>query len=730
MVVNNGNGGLESLTWDNPNVVRQDNSLTVNACNSCRWKPEDHVPEHPAFRDNKRVRERPKKYREPEWPQTQILYEGYRQLLTVSMCFKEEEIDQLLASESAELLASKDPSLPRDNDAAPPRSFALTLLVRDSPTCVYRRTWLDCMAYWANCVGAEEGDDARAAGDVRFAALANRDARKYGVHHGRAPTAIAEIALAYVAPDGKIAMAKAELAYKDTGRKMFKALRTTAATLFEQAAVVPPHTLFRSMNVSSEDVEHAFWRTWQHTNDTFWDMMIRCEPPPPLHGETLEFPKSYVKIGKDEHVKSPQAWKHEGVDFGMLCCKTGMSKAMEDFLCKARGEELAMGAPENEACIRPADRDADELNLNLHILRVSHMLVSFKGLVSCFGARAAPGAKVAPWHLENSWPGVRFDFTPFTRDTYNWVYVLTCNQEKTQVLNDQLSKWQYEITAIGADRYLPCFGFSSSQDEEAEEMFRSLKRPCHVQVAPQPEDAVLANLVGEPFFSGAFRLGDVYNELGKNKSVQMPALSAFLVSAMGKLGPEASMASALATWVDLRRACDVEVTALRAEIEALKSAASTVVAPPPPDNGPYKFGIVTRMITAMGLTRKTCYNLGPLNNDVRAKAIVKVLSISNGVHHDQVDLSQAEWGSDNCRGMSDVEAIAAAGHQLKYMLVIAVHSAGQAQFHLVEDGEDGKARTKPIAALNALELSISQDLVVVLYREESTQLIACVPSPA
>ena len=205
----------------------------------------------------------------------------------------------------------------------------------------------------------------------------------------------------------------------------------------------------------------------------------------------------------------------------------------------------------------------------------------------------------------------------------------------------------------------------------------------------------------------------------------MPALSAFLVSAMGQLGPDASMASALATWAELRRGRDEEVGALRAEIDELKSAAPPVVAPPP-DTGPYKFGIVKRMIVAMGRKRSTTWRLDKCDNAGRSKVIVKVLALSRGI---DPDMAQAEWGSDNCEGMGDVEAIAAIGHKLGVALLIAkTLGAGQAQFYqVVENADVGLPETQPIGALDALELSISQDLAVVLYREENTQLVSCVP---
>jgi hypothetical protein len=307
------------------------------------------------------------------------------------------------------------------------------------------------------------------------------------------------------------------------------------------------------------------------------------------------------------------------------------------------------------------------------------------------------------------------------------VYVLTCKQERTHTARDDQTRAQFELTALGAKRYLECFGVHN-HPEDVEELFRSLKRPCQVRADPQPEDAVLANLVGDPFFSGAFRIGDVYKELHQNTRVQMPALSAFLVSAMGQLGPDAPMASALATWAELRRGRDEEVATLRAELEALKSAAPPVVAPPPPDTGPYKLGIVKRMIVAMGRERSTTWRLDKCDNAARSKVIVKVLALSRGV---EPDMARAEWGCDNCEGMGDVEAIAAIGHELGVALLIArTHGAGQAQFNQVVEDDDGKPKTQPISALDALELSISQDLAVVLYREENTQLVTCVPPSA
>lgn len=711
--------GYRTPEWAN-RPPPQPFSLTAKACFSCHSEPED-VPEHPAFATKGEKRPAATRYRKPKDQQMAMLFEGFRQLSNVSLCFsgRDGEVEQLQGSEKAELLAAHDPNQPRDPNAAPPRAFALTLLVRESAYATHRQAWLNCMAYWANCGDADE----RAARHVRMAVLADQDARKYSVKHGQGLKEVAELALIFVAPDGQVAMVKSPLPYKDTGRKMFKALRTAAATLFDHAKQTPPNALFRTMDVGSETVAEAYVLSYKRTADAFWDTMIAYVPPPELHGELLAFAGVFVKIAKDAVMKTPQRWTHEAVDYGVVCYKKGMQDHLHDFLMKARAEELVQGAPPYEACLRPADQDADELSLNLHILRVSHRFVDLKDQVSCYGMRNSPGELMTPWfagHL--GFQGVVFDMAPFTKNSYNWTYVLPCDQEGTLTLVDRHTYPQWNLADLAIQFYGRCF-HDDGDDASLEAMLQPLKRPRKPEGAPGAEDALLADLVGDPFFSGAFRIGDVYERLGQDARVRMPALAAFLVSAIGQLGPDAPMSRALATCTELRILRNAEVESLRSELEALKSAAPPVVAPTGPDTGPFPFGVVTRIITGMGRERAPCFKLAGLKSMQRAKVIVKILAIASGV---EIDQAQVGWVSTNCEGLDHVDAVAKAGHRMASpLLIVARAAAGEARFLAVNQDDGGAIKTEPVDLKSAVMLSVRNSLTVVLYREDSTQLIAC-----
>ncbi len=659
-----------------------------------------------------------------------ILYEGFRQLSTVSLCFKEGEVELLLASEAAELTAAHGRhDVPCDRNAALPRAFALTLLIKESRLCVHRRTWLNCMACWANC---GEGDDV-AAGHARFTVLTDQDARKYSWERGQKLNDTAELALVFVAPDGKVAMAKLPLAYKDTGRKMFKALRTTAAQLFDHAQQTPPSALFRTMEVGSDTVHDAYVLSYKRTADAFWAMMIEYSPPPELHGELLEFADIYVKIAQDAIMRTPQGWTHAKVDYGLLFYKKGMHRQLHEFLVKARLEELEKGVNEREACLRPADQDADELSLNLHILRASHRLVDLARKVSCFGMRTSPGALLTPWFPgQLVWQGLAFDVQPFTRDTYNWNYVLPVKQDNTLDMVVKHAYPQWNLTCIAWTNYADCF-LDDSEESSIEALLQPLKRPRKPEGAPGPEDAVLADLVGDPFFTGPFRVGDVYERLSQDARVKMPALAAFLVSAIGQLGPDAPMSRALATCAELRQAREEEVAALRAEVEQLKSAAPPAVKAPEPDAGPFAFGVVKRIIAGMGLERRPCFKLAPnLTNAQRANVIVRILAeAAQSEKVERLDPAEVKWCEKHCKGLDNVDAVAAAGERAaaasKSKLLIAVHNSNQAQLLETVPHEDGSLEKRPVDLKTALTISIKQRMIMVLYREESAQLIACKP---
>jgi len=375
------------------------------------------VPENEAFRNDTQKGKRPPtpvpKYLEPLEAQTAIIYDGWLQQSVATVCHMREDIDRLLQGEEAELLAVAYRDRERDPDAAAPREFALTLLVKESNKCVFRGEQLDCMSFWAHCGGEE-----RAAKDVRFTVLADTDACKYGIKHGQGPRCSTELALVYVNSAGELSMAKKELDYKDSGRKIFKMLRTTAGQLFESTKQTPPHSLFRSMEVSSETVQGGYRKSMQAANDAFWDKLSRHGESPCLQGQHLCFQHqcTFLKIADTDVLNTPQGFTHERVCFGMLFYTRGMHQATHDFLVQAMGEERSKqpnAAPTCAFGLRYADQTADELSLGLHVLRVSQERVSLKGQISCFGLRASPGARVC-MYANASMQSLVFDLAPFT----------------------------------------------------------------------------------------------------------------------------------------------------------------------------------------------------------------------------------------------------------------------------------------------------------------------------
>lgn len=722
--------GRSTPPWSNYLLPKQLHSLTTQAAQQCRNRT-GQVPENEAFRNDTQNGKRPPtpvpKYREPIEPQTEIIYEGWLQQNVATVCRKRDDVERVLQCEEAELLAAFDGDRERDPDAAAPRGFALTLLVRESKKCVFRGEHLDCMSFWAYC-----GGDERAAKDVRFTVLADEDARKYGTKHGEAPRCSTELALVYVNTAGQLSMAKKELEYKDTGRKIFKMLRATAGQLFESTKKMPPPSLFRSMEVGSATVEGGYRNSVQAANDAFWDKLSRHGESPCLQGQHLCFQHqcTFLKIADTDVLHTPQGFAHERVCFGMLFYNKGMHQATYDFLVQAMGEERAKqpnAAPTCAFGLRYADQTADELSLGLHVLRVSQERVSLKGQISCFGLRTSPGARVC-MYPNASMQGLVFDLAPFDRVTYNNWFVLPCTQDQVNTTRNDQVLAQWEAAELGVRKYMHCFRDEGDGDVTEDPCpFKILK--C--EVPPEaPEDQVLGRLVGTPLFFGAVRIGDVYAQLGDGGKELMPTLSTFLVSAIGRLGPDARMSTALGTWAGLIREYDTEAKKLRAEIQTLRRGAAPVVNKPEGDTGPYKVSIINRLIAGMGRKRSGAYKLGTVNNATRIKSIVCAVAVSQSK---EADAAEADWGTKHCDNMSNVEAIAAVGRRMtEEPLVLIVLSEGNVGrfLRVVFDCDVGKVVTRPIGGLDALAISGNKLTTVVLYREENTQLVTCVPLDA
>ena len=144
-------------------------------------------------RTNKRPSDAPTPtYREPLEPRTAILYDGFLAQSTATISMGPKDVQRLLANEEAELMAAHGAGR-CDPDAAPPRSVALTVLIKNSQEEPSRTHLLDSMALLAH-----DGGPARAATVARFAVLADRgrgavQLRPWRGVHGRGARAGARV---------------------------------------------------------------------------------------------------------------------------------------------------------------------------------------------------------------------------------------------------------------------------------------------------------------------------------------------------------------------------------------------------------------------------------------------------------------------------------------------------------------------------------------------------------
>ena len=128
-----------------PNHAVWDVTLPQQPCSTTAYTTQFHqslhtqVPELEAFRDRsgKRPPTPEPSYVEPQHPQTILVYDAWLQQSVVTVARKRDDVKKILKGEAAELRcrALTDPlaaAARRDPDAADPREFALTLLIKDS----------------------------------------------------------------------------------------------------------------------------------------------------------------------------------------------------------------------------------------------------------------------------------------------------------------------------------------------------------------------------------------------------------------------------------------------------------------------------------------------------------------------------------------------------------------------------------------------------------------------
>jgi len=726
--------------WSNRGLPRQNESDAARAAQYFRHRLTP-VPVNCALYDrtNKRPSDAPTPtYREPLEPRTAILYDGFLAQSTATISMGPKDVQRLLANEEAELMAAHGAGR-CDPDAAPPRSVALTVLIKNSQEEPSRTHLLDSMALLAH-----DGGPARAATVARFAVLADRDAARYSYVRGGASMGEArELALVYVGEgeggNKELRMVKTEVPYKDTGKKVYRVLEKTIAALFQEAKLQQPAVLMKSREVHNEQVNGAYVAARQSVNDAFFGNLSVASPAPSID-YTLSFQhqRTFLKIAPHWVTKTPEGLAHRGVCFGMLFSKSGQHAATLDYVTKEMRKQRSdqPSAPWDWPFgLRFPDAQTAEKNMGLHVFSVACDAVSVKGQYSCFGLRASPGERVA--FFDNAMvPRLVFSFVPFEEAHFGNHYVLPCTQKYTNTLHNRHTRAQWDAAEYGVRKYYEKCTNVPVLEEDAHSPKRRVVdlEPC--AGLPTSEDLVLARMLDTPLDS-AFRIGDVYEMATKAQS-SASALSEFLVAASARLGPTASMADALRASAELEGKLREANDALR-EARESHSHVAPQVAPAPVaapgcegDLGPFEYIHVACFLRGMNLKKsKDGFRLKPPMTGGRIVSIANTLAAASGREAWPNSVEGIQWGLKNCGDMSPLEAVIAVSKRLSPnpVVLLVVGEGFRGLFKLVTPAgtcctEDGES--EDITPTCAMQLSVPRDAVYMQFSTEDNKIFPLV----
>ena len=650
--------GRATPPWSNFNLPRQFESSIGQTAQFCRFVTTT-VPENHHFENSgaKRSREAERPYLEPLEGQTALVYSAYLAHRVVTVPTKAAEVERLVAAEREELLTTHGSGRGmRDPDAAEPRRFALTLLVSELATPTTKRGLLDSMALLAR-LGARPC----AAGCVRLSALAHEHAQAYSRMHGAGSLRhTTQIALVYVSDEGVIHCETMPVEHKDSNKKLLCALRKTIVALFEEVKKDPPPALITSIKLSSELVTDAYVRTMLEANDLFWDKLSTHAPFAPLDYK-LSFQEQQIYLKIAPHCYGHNL-AHEHVSFGMLLYRRGMEKEASEFVVNALVTERGNcpNAPQDHPIGLCYPHRSDERAIGFHVLHCNCDLGAvLKHEISAYGLAGVPGAQVC-LHKGGVVPRLVFSLRPFVAEAMRGLFVFPCTQDQVDTLNEWTARAQWEAAELGVRKY---WGhFLEDEDEMLADQLPKLTLNIPKDATPPtPEERELARMVGVPLASG-YRVGDVHSAITR-LGCDLPALKSFLLWAMVRAGPNASMADALAKCVEIESVHKMDTEALRAELEAQAAPPTPEPAPPTPSApdpphvlypGRCEPVVAGRLLKAMGLVGGIGFRLELPMTGGRITAIVTVCQRALGVAEDQ---SLAAWGKKNCAGMDQITAI-------------------------------------------------------------------------
>lgn len=728
----------------NTSLPRQPCSTTAYTTEQARCKL-IQTPELEAFREknSKRSATPDPAYRDPQNPQTVLVYDAWKQQSVVTVLRKRGDIRNLLKGEEAELKcqAKIGGFEQRDEHAALPREFALTLMIPDISACPNKQILLDAMALLAR-----DGGTARAANTARLTVLYNEDAVEYNRAHGGRPLGTdACLVLVHVNDMGALSMAKTTLLYKDKGRKVWKVLVTAISQLFKDIMKLPPECLMPSRDVGSEDVSNAFEAGELAANKEFWQLLNTHQPPPKLsyaltqsqdNGERI-----FVKMVPHYAMATKETLTHKDVTFGTLFYKDGMYEETKEFVAKVREEQRAVETEKSNGTfppedwpfgLRPNDQSQKEQALGLHVAWVKCDLVSFRGQLSCFGLEGAPGERVCV-NDEAHMPRLNYYLQPLDAQMCRHHFVLPCNQECVDVLDDRLVLAQWMVTERDFEaHYAQCTADPPVPDNKD----LPPKSPRHgFQLSrfaqpPSDEDAALSKMIGIPI-SSAFRVGDVYDEVEKSGQA-LPEFSSFLLCSSARWSPSASMSSVLRGWVQIEQAHKTELEAKNARICELESEASLAqpVAPPDVDVGPFEYGVITSVLR--GARRKKSNTGCVLRIPVEkgrvigiSNALAKALNCEPWSKTDE----DVKWGMANCGGMTQLESIVAIVNRLVTLpvVVVVVTEGHKGKFLRIQpQGRNAAATQEFLSIPDVLRLRTTGKAAFLQYTDTEMKLFALV----
>ena len=493
------------------------------------------VPMPLGFEYKRRSRSHPQVRRAHDL-QTALVLDAYLALSCVTTIGRATDMQKLKEAEGAELRAyagagSHDPL------AAPPRGFALTLIVRQSAMCPSRYALLDAAAFWAHYGGEE-----CAARVCRITVLADAQAREYTSAVGRGNTGSNEqLLLVARNADGDTTHVHAEVQSRDTAKQYLDQLVRLAAGLFDNLEKEPPAAVVRCFDdVEEEHVHGAYVASIKEKTDDFWDRVYYCAPFAPIE-TPLDFEqhRTFVRLVPIPRDNQPPPMRDQ-FTFGILTYAAGMHEAARDY-CVAATREEKQKHPHRPPHVPYGLRfplNSAEHSIRLHVLECSYGLASFARELSCFALLTAPGKPVCI-QPNASVPRLCFHIVPFDEAFCHDKFVLPVTQKQVDSGNLHEHNPQWEAFDHAITVYRKAWGQQADEETPPSSRFRlaSSYRP------PSQEETLAASLFGVAR-CGASSLSEVYADFQKLKC-EVPHVTRFLTTAIAKHGPGASLPQTL-----------------------------------------------------------------------------------------------------------------------------------------------------------------------------------------